>query len=246
MNQRCFQRWRWRLRGLNNRLGMSDRSGIGRNAKRRSISDREVADGASCARISARPLLSFIACRVCPAGIGRSVCSSRRSRLRSSVDSSTGAVAACLQGSCWAGLSAAQRARPAICRRRWKGRTCSCAVTLHRCSHEAARDSQFVLDVDRAAQRCLAADPPRLVPRGARAASRRAVAAGRATQASQRFRESRRVRITKPSCFATASARLAMCATTRATRRLAPPSSRYAVTRVRALDLRSHSRGGAR
>ena len=70
----------------------------------------------------------------------------------------------------------------------------------------------------RAARRRLAADPPRRgIERRSAPQRRRAVAARRATQAAQRFCESRRRRTTKRSCFAKASARPAMSATTRAT-----------------------------
>ena len=153
-------------------------------------------------------------------------------------------VAGLLAGLAWAWLSATARTAgdlpPAL-----EGQDLLVRGYVASFPRAAAGDSQFLLDV--AEPR--AGVPPRIrlvwYRSVACAASRRAVAARRTTQASQRIRQSRRLRL-RGAAVSRRHRRDRLCARRRAQRELAPPSLRYAVTARARLDFRSHSRGGAR
>ena len=167
----------------------------------------------------------------------------RRSRWRASVDSSSSR--ALLAGLGWAWLSAAGRTAgdlpPAL-----EGQDLLVRGYVASFPRAAAGDSQFLLDVARAAQpasrRGFASSG--IAPR----VRRRPASCGNWSCGSSVATDSRipAASTTKRSCFAKASARPAMCATTSATRGLRRRSLRYAVTRARGWISGRIRAGGAR
>ena len=154
-----------------------------------------------------------------------------------------------LAGLGWAWLSAAGRTRRAICRRRWRGRICSCAVTSHR---SRAQQPEIRNSCSTSREPRDGVSPRiRLVCRQCNVAAARAPQAGELWQLVVRLK--RRNGFANPGGFDHEAHlfREGIGATgyvrdDARNARLAPPTLRYAVTARARLDLRAHSRGGAR